>query len=67
MKIKVVKTIGIMKGKTVYKIILMIGVAFLSGETLGTFNKVCYYDYMGDTYTINVDVVDLCPLSINVD
>jgi len=40
---------------------------FLKGETTEGFNKVCYYDVLGDTHTKNVSSVSICPLSISVN
>jgi len=36
---------------------------FLSGEQESGFNKICMYDVLGETYTLNVSSVALCPLS----
>ena len=36
---------------------------FLTGEKQSGMNKICYYDVLGSTYTLNVSAVELCPLS----
>jgi len=36
---------------------------FLTGERTSGMNKICYYDVLGSTYTLNIGAVDLCPLS----
>jgi len=36
---------------------------FLSGERTSGMNKICYYDVLGSTYTLNIGMTDLCPLS----
>ncbi len=38
-------------------------VGFLKGETISGFNKICFYDKLGDTYTINIPNTSLCPLT----
>jgi hypothetical protein len=40
--------------------------AFFTGErTTGT-TKQCYYEYLGDTYTITIGGIKMCPMSIEV-
>ena len=36
---------------------------FLKGERVSGMNKICYYDVLGSTYTLNIGMVELCPLS----
>ena len=36
---------------------------FLKGERTSGMNKICYYDVLGSTYTLNISSVELCPLS----
>lgn len=36
---------------------------FLKGERISGMNKICYYDVLGSTYTLNIGSVELCPLS----
>jgi len=36
---------------------------YLTGETVDGMNKICFYDVLGSTYTLNVKSVELCPLS----
>jgi len=50
--------------KTVLAMSFMI--AFYTGERLSGMNKICFYDGLGSTYTINVASYALCPLSINI-
>jgi hypothetical protein len=38
---------------------------FLTGERVSGMNKICYYDVLGDTYTLNVKSYELCPLTYN--
>ncbi|TDQ56503.1 hypothetical protein EDC45_1908 [Mesocricetibacter intestinalis] len=38
---------------------------FLKGERTDGMNKICYYDVLGSTYTLNVSSVSLCPLTHN--
>lgn len=35
---------------------------YLSDEQVSGFNKICMYDVMGETYTLNISSVSLCPL-----
>jgi len=36
---------------------------FLKGERVSGMNKICYYDVLGSTYTLNIGMVELCSLS----
>jgi hypothetical protein len=36
---------------------------FLKGEKVSGMNKMCFYDVLGSTYTLNVKSYELCPLS----
>ncbi len=36
---------------------------FLSGERVSGMNKMCFYNVLGSTYTLNVKSYDLCPLT----
>jgi len=38
-------------------------IGFLQGERISGMNKICYYDVLGSTYTLNISSIDLCPLS----
>jgi len=40
---------------------------FLKGEREQGLSKICFYDVLGETHTINVSSVSLCPLSQNFD
>ena len=40
-------------------------VGFKTGETISGFNKICFYNKLGSTYTINIPSTSLCPLTIN--
>lgn len=40
--------------------------AFLSGELETGMTKQCFYDYLGSQYTITIDAIRLCPLTIQV-
>jgi len=42
------------------------GTAFLQYERETGMTKQCVYDYLGDEYTITINVVKLCPLTIRV-
>ena len=42
------------------------GTAFYRGEAATGTAKLCYYDFMGTTYTLTVSVAALCPVSIKV-
>ena len=35
----------------------------LTGERTSGMNKICYYDVLGNTHTLNVKSYELCPLS----
>jgi len=37
---------------------------FHKGERTSGFNKICYYDCLGDTVALNVSAIQLCPLTI---
>ena len=36
---------------------------FLIGEKMSGMNKICFYNVLGSTYTLNVQSYELCPLS----
>lgn len=36
---------------------------FLKGERENGMNKICFYDVLGSTYTLNVKSYELCPLT----
>ena len=36
---------------------------FLKGERTQGLSKICFYDVLGETYTINVSAASLCPLN----
>jgi len=36
---------------------------FLKGERISGMNKICYYNVLGSTYTLNVGLSDMCPVS----
>ena len=38
------------------------GTGFLTGETISGFNKICYYNRVGSTVTLNIPNTSLCPL-----
>tara|TARA_Y100000590_G_C15163911_1_gene804679 strand:+ start:197 stop:466 length:270 start_codon:yes stop_codon:yes gene_type:complete len=40
-------------------------VGFKTGERISGFNKICFYNKLGSTYTINIPSTSLCPLTIN--
>lgn len=42
------------------------GTAFKSGERTTGMTKICFYNYLGSTYTKTVSNIELCPLSIQV-
>lgn len=42
-------------------------VGFLQGERTEGMSKICFYDVLGETHTLNVSAVTLCPLSQNFD
>ena len=41
------------------------GVGFKTGESISGFNKICFYNKLGSTYTLNIPSTSLCPLTIN--
>lgn len=42
-------------------------VGFLQGERTEGMSKICFYDVLGETHTLNLSAVSLCPLSQNFD
>ena len=38
---------------------------FLTGERVDGMNKICFYDVLGSTYTLNIDSYEICPVSYN--
>lgn len=42
------------------------GTAFFQYEQVSGMNKICYYSYLGSTYTLNIKSVSICPMTINV-
>lgn len=38
-------------------------ISFLKGEQESGMNKICYYDVLGSTMTLNVKNYELCPLT----
>lgn len=51
--------------KTIAALTLIL--AFLTGEIQGTTTKTCIYEALGNTYTITIGAVALCPLNIEVE
>jgi len=39
-------------------------VGFKTGETISGFNKICFYNKLGSTYTLNIPSTSFCPLTI---
>jgi len=39
-------------------------VGFKTGESISGFNKICFYNKLGSTYTLNIPSTSLCPLTI---
>lgn len=39
-------------------------ICLLKNEQIFGTNKICYYDCLGSTFAITIDVLKLCPLSI---
>ena len=42
------------------------GTAFKTGERTTGMTKQCYYTYLGSQYTITINAVGMCPLTIEV-
>lgn len=40
---------------------------FYRGERTETYNKICFYDCLGDSYAVNIDAWGICPVTIEVD
>lgn len=38
-------------------------IGFLTGERTSGLNKICFYNVLGSTYTLNIKSIELCPLS----
>lgn len=38
-------------------------IGFLKGEQTSGLNKICYYDVIGSTFTLNIKSYELCPLT----
>ena len=36
---------------------------FYKGEQISGMNKICFYDVLGSTHTLNVKSYELCPLN----
>ena len=36
---------------------------FLIGEKVSGLNRICYYDVLGSTYTLNVPAYEICPVT----
>jgi len=43
--------------------VAMATTGFLKGERTSGMNKICIYDVLGSTYTLNVKSTDFCPLT----
>ena len=60
-----------MKTLTILAILIPVtalaGTAFLRHETVRGLVKICYYDYLGSTVTINISAAAVCPVTIEVD
>ena len=39
------------------------GTGFYTGEAISGFNKICYYNRVGSTVTLNIPSTSLCPLT----
>jgi hypothetical protein len=46
-----------------YSQVILAATGHLSGEQVSGTNKICYYNVMGSTHSINVSTVTLCPLT----
>ncbi|MEZ8775918.1 hypothetical protein [Vibrio sp. 10N.247.310.17] len=55
--------IGLVLTGLLFSSIALATTGFLKGERTSGMNKICYYDVLGDTYTLNVSSVELCPLT----
>lgn len=59
--------------KTIIPIFLLLlsgvanaGTAFFIREVTSAATRVCYYDYLGSEYAITLPVLQMCPLTIQV-
>ena len=40
------------------------GIAFYKGQVISGFNKICYYDRLGNMVAITIPAMQLCPQSL---
>lgn len=43
------------------------GTAFFLREHTSATTRICYYDYLGTEYAITLPLLQMCPLTIEVD
>lgn len=48
---------------TLFSVSAYATLGFLKGEQLSGMNKICYYDVLGSTFTLNIKSYELCPLT----
>lgn len=46
---------------------IILALAMYAGYQDAGMNKICYYKYLGSTYTLVIGSTQLCPLSIEVN
>jgi len=55
--------IGLVLAGLFFSNVALATMGFLKSERTSGMNKICYYDVLGDTYTLNIKAVELCPLT----
>jgi len=57
------KFIIVLVGLVVLSVSAYATMGFLKGEQVSGMNKICYYDVLGSTMTLNVKSYQLCPIT----
>jgi hypothetical protein len=55
--------IGLVLSGLFFSNVALATMGFLKSERKSGMNKICYYDVLGDTYTLNIKAIELCPLT----
>lgn len=57
------KIIFVLIALTIFSSSASATMGFLKGEKISGMNKICYYDVLGSTYTLNISSIELCSLT----
>lgn len=55
--------IGLVLAGLFFSNVALATIGFLKSERTSGMNKICIYNVLGSTYTLNISSVELCPLT----